>query len=58
MNRAKLTGDPVIIVAAAIREGLLVPVLEDWQETGRFPLWALYQAGRQRVPRIRASSTS
>lgn len=42
-----------IIVAQAIREGLLVPVLEDWQEAGRFPLWALYQAGRQRVPRIR-----
>jgi DNA-binding transcriptional LysR family regulator len=42
-----------IIVAQAIRDGLLVAVLEDWQEAGRFPLWALYQAGRQRVPRIR-----
>jgi DNA-binding transcriptional LysR family regulator len=43
-----------IIVAQAIRDGLLVPVLEDWEEPDRFPLWVLYQAGRQRVPRIRA----
>jgi DNA-binding transcriptional LysR family regulator len=43
-----------IIVGNAIRDGLLVPLLEDWQEPGTFPLWALHQAGRQRVPRVRA----
>jgi DNA-binding transcriptional LysR family regulator len=43
-----------IIVANAVQDGLLVPLLEDWQEPGSFPLWALHQAGRQRVPRIKA----
>ena len=43
-----------IIVAQAIRNGLLVQVLEDWQEPGRFPLWVLHQAGRQRMPRVKA----
>lgn len=43
-----------IIVAHAIRDGLLVPVLEDWQEPESFPLWALHQAGRQRTPRVKA----
>jgi len=43
-----------IIVARAVRDGLLVPVLESWQEPERFPIWALHRAGRQRVPRVRA----
>ena len=43
-----------IVVAQAIRDGLLVPVLEDWQEAGNFPLWALHRAGRQRIPRVKA----
>jgi DNA-binding transcriptional LysR family regulator len=43
-----------IIVAKAIRDGLLVPLLEDWQELGSFPLWALHRAGQQRVPRVKA----
>jgi DNA-binding transcriptional LysR family regulator len=43
-----------IIVANAVRDGLLVPLLEDWQELATFPLWALHQAGRQRVPRVKA----
>jgi DNA-binding transcriptional LysR family regulator len=43
-----------IIVAQAIRDGLLVPLLENWQEPGNFPMWVVHQAGRQRVPRIKA----
>lgn len=43
-----------IIVAEAIRAGLLVPLLEEWQEPGSYPLWALHQTGRQRVPRVKA----
>lgn len=43
-----------IIVGKAIHDGLLVRLLEDWQEAGRFPLWALHQTGRQRVPRVKA----
>ena len=43
-----------IIVGNAIQDGLLVSLLEDWQEPGSFPLWALHRAGGQRVPRIKA----
>ena len=43
-----------IIVAQAIRDGQLMPVLEDWQEPESFPLWALHQTGRQRTPRVKA----
>jgi DNA-binding transcriptional LysR family regulator len=43
-----------IIVGNAIQDRLLVPLLVDWQESGSFPLWALHQAGRQRIPRIKA----
>ena len=42
-----------IIVAKAIRDGLLVPLLEDLQEPETFPLWAIYQPGRQRMPRVK-----
>jgi DNA-binding transcriptional LysR family regulator len=43
-----------IIVAHAVRDGMLLPVLEDWQELDNFPLWATYRSGRDRVPRIKA----
>ena len=43
-----------IIVANAIQGGLLVPLLEDWQELGSFPFWALHRPDRQRVPRVKA----
>jgi DNA-binding transcriptional LysR family regulator len=43
-----------VIVAQAIRNGLLVPLLEDWQEPGSFPMWVVHQAGRQRLPRVKA----
>jgi DNA-binding transcriptional LysR family regulator len=43
-----------IIVAQAIRDGLLTPILENWQEPSSLPLWVLHQVGRQRVPRIKA----
>jgi DNA-binding transcriptional LysR family regulator len=42
-----------IIVAKAIRDRQLLPLLENWQEPERFPLWALHQPGRQRTPRVR-----
>src|SRR5262249_12965236 len=44
-------GDPV--VAPAIRQGLLEPVLQDVQVPGDFPLWALLPPGRQRVPKVK-----
>jgi DNA-binding transcriptional LysR family regulator len=44
-------GDPV--VALAIQKGLLEPVLQDAQEPGDFPLWALLPPGRQRLPKVR-----
>jgi DNA-binding transcriptional LysR family regulator len=43
-----------IIVAQAIREGRLVPLFEELQETGGLPLWAIFLQGRQRVPRVKA----
>jgi DNA-binding transcriptional LysR family regulator len=42
-----------IIVARAIQEGLLEPLLQDLQEKGKFPLWALLPPGRQRTPRVK-----
>jgi DNA-binding transcriptional LysR family regulator len=42
-----------IIVAKAIRDGLLVPLLEGLQEPESFPLWAISQPGRQRMPRVK-----
>lgn len=42
-----------IIVAKAIRDGLLVPLLEDLQEPESFPLWAISQPGWQRMPRVK-----
>jgi DNA-binding transcriptional LysR family regulator len=43
-----------IIVAQAIRDGRLVPVLESLQQRESFPLWAIFQPGRQRAPRVKA----
>ena len=43
-----------IIVARAIREGLLVPLLEDLEQPAGFPFWAIFQRGRQRTPRVKA----
>ncbi len=43
-----------IIVAQAIRDGLLIPILEEWQEPESFPLWAVCHPSRQRTPRVKA----
>jgi DNA-binding transcriptional LysR family regulator len=43
-----------IIVAQALRDGRLVPLLEDWQQPASFPLWATFLPGRQRAPRVKA----
>jgi DNA-binding transcriptional LysR family regulator len=41
------------VVARAIQEGLLEPLLQDFQEPDRFPLWAMLPPGRQRPPKVR-----
>lgn len=41
------------VVADAIQEGLLEPVLQDLQEPENYPLWALLPPGRQRTPKVR-----
>jgi DNA-binding transcriptional LysR family regulator len=41
------------VVANAIREGLLEPLLQDWQETDGFPLWAMLPPGRQRAAKVK-----
>ena len=43
-----------IIVAQAIQDGRLIPVLESLQQRESFPLWAIFQPGRQRAPRVKA----
>jgi DNA-binding transcriptional LysR family regulator len=43
-----------IIVAQAIQDGRLIPVLESLQQRESFPLWATFQPGRQRTPRVKA----
>lgn len=42
------------VVARAIQEGLLEPLLQDLQEPESFPLWAMLPPGRQRTPKVRA----
>jgi DNA-binding transcriptional LysR family regulator len=42
-----------IIVARAIQEGLLVPLLQDFQEPEKYPLWAILPPGRQRTPKVK-----
>ena len=43
-----------IIVAQAIQDGRLIPVLESLQQRESFPLWAIFPPGRQRTPRVKA----
>ncbi len=43
-----------IIVAQAIQDGRLIPMLESLQQRESFPLWAIFQHGRQRAPRVKA----
>ena len=40
------------VVARAIREGLLEPLLQDLQEPEQFPFWAILPPGRQRAPKV------
>jgi len=42
-----------IIVARAINEGLLEPVLQNFQEPEKYPLWAILPPGRQRTPKVK-----
>ncbi len=43
-----------IIVAQAIHDGRLIPVLENLQQPESFPLWVIFLPGRQRTPRVKA----
>lgn len=40
------------VVARAIQEGLLEPLLQDLQEPEQFPFWAILPPGRQRTPKV------
>jgi DNA-binding transcriptional LysR family regulator len=42
-----------IIVARAIQDGLLEPILQDWEEPEKFPFWAILPPGRQRTPKVK-----
>jgi DNA-binding transcriptional LysR family regulator len=42
-----------IIVAEAIRDGKLIPLLTRLQQTDSFPLSAIFVPGRQRTPRVK-----
>jgi DNA-binding transcriptional LysR family regulator len=42
-----------IIVADAIRSGRLVALMESFQQSDSFPLWAIFQRRRQRTPRVK-----
>jgi DNA-binding transcriptional LysR family regulator len=42
-----------IIVARAIQDGILEPLLQDLQEPENFPLWAILPPGRQRTPKVK-----
>jgi DNA-binding transcriptional LysR family regulator len=42
-----------IIVAEAIRDGRLVPLLTNLQQPDSFPLWVTFPPGRQRTPRVK-----
>lgn len=41
------------VVARAIQEGLLEPLMQDLQEPENFPLWAILPPGRQRTPKVK-----
>lgn len=43
-----------LAVAGALVSGSLVPLLQDVQVQGGYPLWALMPAGRQRSPKVKA----
>jgi DNA-binding transcriptional LysR family regulator len=42
------------VVAGAIRQGLLEPLLKDYQEPENYPLWAVLPPGRLRTPKVKA----
>jgi DNA-binding transcriptional LysR family regulator len=42
-----------VIVGEPIRRGLLVPLLTDLHQAESLPIWALYLAGRHRLPTVR-----
>jgi DNA-binding transcriptional LysR family regulator len=41
------------VVARAIQDGLLEPLLQDLQEPEKFPFWAILPPGRQRTPKVK-----
>jgi DNA-binding transcriptional LysR family regulator len=41
------------VIARAVREGLLDPILQDFQEPDSFPLWAMLPPGQQRAPKVK-----
>jgi DNA-binding transcriptional LysR family regulator len=53
MKPSDLARHGYIIVARAIQEGLLVPLLQDFQEPEKYPLWAILPPGRQRTPKVK-----
>jgi DNA-binding transcriptional LysR family regulator len=42
-----------IIVARAVEQGILEPVLQGFEVPGNFPFWALMPPGRQRAPKVK-----
>ena len=42
------------VVASAIHEGLLQPLLEDAQDPEPYPLFALMPPGRHQAPKVKA----
>ena len=42
------------VVAEAIRNGQLEPLLQDFQDAEQFPLWALLPPGRNQAPKVTA----
>jgi DNA-binding transcriptional LysR family regulator len=42
-----------IIVAGAIQEGRLEPLLQEWQAPENYPMWAILPPGRQRTPKVK-----
>jgi DNA-binding transcriptional LysR family regulator len=42
------------VVAAAIQAGQLEPLLQDFRDPERYPLWALLPPGRHQTPKVRA----
>jgi DNA-binding transcriptional LysR family regulator len=42
------------VVASAIQSGELQPLLEDFQDPEKYPLWALLPPGRNQTPKVKA----